>query len=184
MTSLNDDSWYLIPNPHLLFKKCDERRIGKKLKIHVTSLLIITINTCDVITSFRFLVNDVRRLIAPKSLGNVGRAQGLNVTKTSLMATQYLKARSFCYWKWVSLFVKKRSAFVELSPKQMVWIINRTECREEPREACRTVVKSECRDMPRLKCDKSPKIVKENCQQKCEPVYWCKVCNSNWVLSH
>ncbi len=50
----------------------------------------------------------------------------------------------------------------------------RVECRTEPTQKCHNVVGRECRMMPRQKCDRQPQT--EKCSQKCQPVYWCKVC--------
>lgn len=50
----------------------------------------------------------------------------------------------------------------------------RMECRTEPRQECREVVDTECRQVPKQRCDGGTK--REQCNQVCEPVYWCKVC--------
>ena len=46
-------------------------------------------------------------------------------------------------------------------------------CVEYPQEECTTVPKEECEDVKDTNCRLVPK---EKCNQKCEPVYWCKVC--------
>lgn len=54
-------------------------------------------------------------------------------------------------------------------------------CRKETRQNCRDVVSTECRKVAVQRCDgdgANDSINKnERCNQKCEPVYWCKVCN-------
>ena len=50
----------------------------------------------------------------------------------------------------------------------------RMKCRQEQNEHCQDVVGQNCKQVKRQKCEPAPK--REKCNQKCEPVYWCKVC--------
>ena len=47
------------------------------------------------------------------------------------------------------------------------------ECHPYPRQVCDTIYKKHCEKVPEKECHL---VVKENCVQKCENVYWCKIC--------
>lgn len=105
----------------------------------------------------------------------------VDVPKTDCRKVNYQFTQIKSQFFLINIFFqvpRERCFNYERDPKPKVCRTKtRIECRTEPKEKCKNVVATECRPMPRRKC-RRPKAKQEKCSQNCQPVFWCKVCQS------
>ena len=63
-------------------------------------------------------------------------------------------------------------------------LVERDECTVMPEEKCQEVEQEVCAMVPTTECIAIPSqlcddVVEELCEEKCTPVWWCKVCTHN-----
>ena len=67
---------------------------------------------------------------------------------------------------------KKKPLFEE----SVCRVESRVKCQNKLRNVCQNAVSRDCNIVPKKKCLQKTPTQKQRCNQKCDPVYWCKVC--------